>query len=116
MNNLTRQPIRPKEPPPGERPDYLAAVRELPCCICEAWGMAQMSPTTAHHPICGRGSQRKRPDVTAIPLCDGHHQGLWDNSKIAIHRDRAAWVATYGSDVDWIAPTQDKLAHLLRRE
>ena len=111
--NLTRQPVTQKAPQFPSRPDYLAAVRELPCCICDAFGEPQMSATTAHHPIHGRASQRKRPDVCAIPLCDGHHQGLWDNSKVAVHRDPAEWKARYGPDTDWIAVTQDKLAHLL---
>lgn len=103
-----------KSPRADDRPDYLAAVRALPCCICGTWGMQQYSHTTAHHPICGRYSQRKVADVLAIPLCDGHHQGNFDGSKIAIHRERAAWVAAYGPDTDWIAGTQDQLAHLLR--
>lgn len=104
---------KPQKRDTGKRPDYLRAVRELPCCICAAWGMPQLSPTTAHHPICGRYSQRKVPDVMSIPLCDGHHQGNFDRSKIAIHSHRALWVATYGPDTDWIAGTQDQLARLL---
>ncbi len=111
--NLTGQPIRQKQERAQPDPAYLAAVRALPCCICEAWGMAQNSPTNAHHPICGRHGTRKRPDHTAIPLCDGHHQGDFDTTKIAIHRDRALWVEWYGEDTDWIAPTQDKLAHMM---
>lgn len=102
-----------KHPKAKPRPDYLAAVRQLPCCICAAWGMPQLTPTTAHHVICGRYGQRKTPDIMAVPLCDGHHQGQWDTTKLAIHRDRDAWVAAYGPDTDWIAATQDALAHLL---
>ena len=108
-----RSPLGLKQPKPKPRPGYLAAVRQLPCCICEAFGEIQESQTTAHHPICDRHSQAKRPDETAIPLCDEHHQGLWSATKIAIHRDRAEWVRRYGPDTDWIAPTQDRLAHLL---
>lgn len=111
--NLTRQPIRQKPIKARKRPDYLAAVRVLPCVICASWGYAQTSPTQAHHPICGRGGSLKTPDVAAIPLCEGHHQGDFDAGKIAIHRDRAAWVDAYGPDTDYIAPTQDRLAHLL---
>lgn len=89
-------------------PAYLAKVRALPCCICEAFGEVQLSPTLAHHPICGRFSQAKTPDEMAIPLCDGHHQGNFDRSKLAIHAGKETWVAKYGPDTDWIAPTQDK--------
>lgn len=90
-------------------PAYLARVRELPCCICEAFGEMQASPTTAHHVICGRYGTRKTPDEMAIPLCDGHHQGDFDKTKLAIHRDRAEWVQRYGPDTDFIATTQDRL-------
>lgn len=110
---FARQPLGLKQPRAKGRPDYLAAVRELPCVICRAFGEPQLSPTTVHHPICGRYSQRKRPDVAAIPLCDGHHQGQWDKSKLAIHQNKSAWVAAYGPDTDYIAITQDRLAHLL---
>ena len=111
--NLTGQTVAQKPPKAKPRPDYLLAVRMLPCCICEAFGGAQTIATQAHHPICGRHSTRKTPDIMAIPLCEGHHQGDFDTSKVAIHRDREEWVRQYGADTDWIAPTQDKLAHLL---
>lgn len=89
---------------------YLERVRGLPCCICEAWGFSQTSPTAAHHPICERHGNEKAPDHEAIPLCEGHHQGDFDTSKIAIHRDRKAWVEWFGSDREYIAGTKDKLS------
>ncbi len=110
---MERGPLGQKAPKAAARPDYLAAVRELPCCICDGWGFTQTSPTTAHHPIHGRYSARKSPDVTALPLCDGHHQGLWDTTKVALHQEPSRWKRLYGPDTDWIAPTQDKLSHLL---
>ena len=90
-------------------PKHLAAIRELPCCICEAFGEQQTSPTTAHHTMCGRYSQKKTSDLKAIPLCDGHHQGLFDTSKIAFHKERKSWVELYGQDTDYIAGTLDRL-------
>ncbi len=110
---FVRAPLGLKQPPAKPRPLYLAAVRQLPCCICEAWGLPQLSRTYAHHPIHDRHSQARRPDETAIPLCEGHHQGLIDGSKLAIHRAPQAWREEYGPDTNWIAPTQDRLAHLL---
>nr|WP_234967671.1 hypothetical protein [Pontibaca methylaminivorans] len=77
--------------------------------------MQQATPTAAHHVICGRYGQRKTPDTSAIPLCEGHHQGQWDTTKLAIHRDRSAWVEAYGPDTDFVAATQDALAHILER-
>ncbi|MEI4473223.1 DUF968 domain-containing protein [Frigidibacter sp. MR17.24] len=90
-------------------PDYLAQVRALPCVICAGWGLRQLTPTQAHHPIHDRGSQAKRPDDTAIPLCDGHHQGDWDTSKIAVHREPERWRQEYGPDTDFIEMTRDQL-------
>lgn len=92
---------------------YMRAVRELPCVICDAFGEPQLSPTAAHHPIHGRYSARKAPDLTCIPLCEGHHQGLLDTSKLALHQRPSEWRRTYGPDADYIAVTQDRLAHLL---
>lgn len=114
--NLTDRPIFQKRAGDHKpRADYLAAVRDLQCCICNAYSEPQASPTQAHHPICGRYGTRKAPDETAIPLCEGHHQGDFDKSKIAIHRDRSMWVKTYGPDTEWVSQTQEKLSGLLKR-
>ena len=110
MNLMSKGPLGIKAPREAKDPKHLARIRELPCVICWAHGMPQNSPTTAHHPICGRYSRNKSPDSHAIPLCDGCHQGDFDTSKIAIHRDRALWVETYGPDTDYIAVTRDMLA------
>jgi len=90
---------------------YLAAIHDLPCAVCEAFGQVQTSRTIAHHTICGRYSQRKTPDRQAIPLCQEHHQGLdfVTTDKLAIHKGKAGWVAAYGPDTDYIAATMDKI-------
>lgn len=90
------------------RPDYLAAVRRLPCVICEAYGERQDTPTTAHHVIMGRYGTRKTPDTASIPLCHTHHQG-----RDGIHTRPSWWREKYGLDTDYTAVTQDRLAHLL---
>ena len=90
-------------------PAYLAEVHNHPCVICEAFGEQQTSPTQAHHWIMGRGGNRKTPDRQAIPLCEGHHQGNFDTSKTAIHREPKLWLEKYGLDSDYIAVTQDKI-------
>lgn len=105
---IVREPLGQKRPKARKRPDYLAAVRTLPCCICVHFGFPQIGPTYAHHTICGRHGQRKTPDVMAIPLCYAHHQGA-----MGIHTRREWWVGTFGADTDFIAGTQDQLAHLL---
>lgn len=105
MTNLAGLPplgLKPKKAKPD--PKYLARVRELPCCVCVAFGEIQIGPSYAHHPICGRYSQGKVPDRMAIPLCYAHHQG-----DKGIHTDKSAWMQDYGDDRDYIAATQDKL-------
>lgn len=89
--------------------DYLAAIHDLPCCVCVAHGFAQTSPTEAHHTICGRHGHRRTSDKQAIPLCMCHHQGLRhdrDTAKLAIHRGKSSWVTAYGPDTDYIEQTQ----------
>lgn len=107
--NLTQQPIRQKSPKTKPNPGYLAKVRELPCIICTSFGEQQTSPTSAHHPIHDRYSTRKVPDEQAIPLCEGHHQGLRDTSKLALHQAPSQWKRLYGADHEYIAVTQDRL-------
>lgn len=102
-----------KQPKAKPNPKYLKAVRQLPCVICQSFGEIQKSPTTAHHPIHGRFGNHKRPDDTAIPLCDGHHQGTFDTSKTAVHREPEKWQRKYGYDTDYISVTQDVLGYLL---
>lgn len=107
--NVQRQPLGLKQPKAKKDPAYLQAVRDLPCCICTAFGMAQASATQAHHPIMDRFSTHKRPDSTAIPLCEGHHQGMFDTTKTAVHREPKAWRELYGADHEWIEVTQDQI-------
>lgn len=116
IGNLTGKPPlglkssqpKPVRRPSGKDPAYLAAIHDLPCVICFHWGFQQTTPTQAHHTICGRYGQRKTPDRQAIPLCWHHHQG-----PDGIHTRKAWWVDQFGLDTDFIAGTQDQLAHLL---
>lgn len=89
--------------------DHMAAVAVMPCCICDFYGLQQMSRTTVHHVIHGRYSARKSPDTRTIPLCDGHHQGTFDTSKIALHREPDLWKAEYGEDTTWLKWVADRL-------
>lgn len=90
-------------------PAYMAKVAQLPCVICEEFGMSQQSPTQVHHCIHGRHGTKKRPDTETIPLCEGHHQGLRDTSKVALHREPKEWKARYGLDTDYIEKTKSRV-------
>lgn len=99
----------------GKDPQYLSDLHRLPCCVCDAFGLTQTSPTEAHHVICGRYGNHKTPDRMAIPLCQCHHQGLRfdrDASKLAIHQGKQSWAAKYGPDYEYIAATQDRMEQL----
>lgn len=109
-HQVPQREIYQKAEPTANDPAYLKRVRALPCVICEAFGERQTSPTTAHHPRDDWHSRAKRPDKCAIPLCDGHHQGDRDKSKVAYHRQRAKWRELYGKDTDYILVTQDRIA------
>lgn len=107
--NLTGRQITAK--PERAKPNhaYLAKVRALPCIICAAYGLPQRSPTQAHHVIHQRGSFRKVPDSMTIPLCEGHHQGLIDRSKVALHHEPSKWRRLHGDDVTWLQKTIDMI-------
>ena len=91
-----------KKPRQGADSAHLSFVRSLPCCICWEWNLPQLSPTAAHHCIHDRHGTRKAPDSMAIPLCEGHHQGLFDTSKLALHQAPQQWRDQYGPDHHWI--------------
>lgn len=109
MDLAERGPLGLKERVVSRNPKHLARVRELPCVICSEYGLPQLTSTHAHHCIHGRYSQRKTPDFMAIPLCEGHHQGLYDHSKTAIHKEPQKWRDLYGDDTGWLSWVEQKL-------
>jgi len=110
MTDLSQRGARgQKQERKGKNPARLAAVAAMPCCICNEWGYAQISPTQVHHCIHGRHSTRRAPDEMTIPLCEGHHQGIFDTSKIALHREPRRWSEEYGEDVLWVSWVEERL-------
>ena len=79
----------------------MAKLAKRNCIICETFNMEQKSRTQVHHVIHDRHSTRRTPDQCAIPLCEGHHLGMLDTSKIAIHREPFLWRKEYGADYDY---------------
>ncbi|WP_299830732.1 Ref family recombination enhancement nuclease [uncultured Roseobacter sp.] len=114
---VTEQEIYQKSERVEKDPAYLAMVRQLPCCICDNFGMIQSSPTEAHHVKSGRFSFAKTPDRQAIPLCHSHHNKLrpypGDEDKIGFHNSQEAWKAAYGPDHDYTSATQDAVEALV---
>ena len=109
MAQIRQKPVAQKDEKSDGDPWYRDQVRLLPCCVCEAFDMQQLSPTTLHHVIHDRFGTLRTPDRNAIPLCDGHHQGDRDTSKTAIHRGKVTWRGKYGPDHGFTAATQRKI-------
>lgn len=110
MTNLAHKPpLGIKDRSPTKNSRHLALVSELPCTICHHHGEPQQSSTQVHHCISGRFATVKASDFATIPLCEGHHQGLWDWSKVAIHQSKREWEAKYGPDTNYITWTLDMI-------
>ena len=102
MTNLAnRPPLGLKKPKKKPNKKWLAEIHQMNCVICTQYSMVQLSATQAHHPIHDRFSGAKVSDDLAIALCEGHHQGFFDTSKIAIHRQPKVWRDKYGSDYSY---------------
>lgn len=106
---VPQRPIHQKAPRQPKDRNRLAQVAAMPCVICHEYGMTQTSPTQVHHCIHGRHGTSRAPDSMTVPLCEGHHQGLRDTTKIALHREPDAWRAAYGDDVGWISWVEERL-------
>lgn len=44
-----------------------------------------------------------------LPTCDGHHQALFDQSKVSVHKEPAKWKELYGDDIDHAATIQMRI-------
>lgn len=110
-----RTPIAPRSKKRAERyntPEgqealaYMKAVKDLPCCICDA-----PPPSDAHHVIHDRNSAARSSDFDVIPLCKAHHQ----HGPVAIHNAKRAWRAAFGPDHSYIEATKKRVAALVNR-
>lgn len=98
-----------KPPKPRRDPAHMAKVAAMPCVICHLYGLPQLSQTQVHHVIHGRFGNARSGDDLTIPLCEGHHQGNWDGSKTALHREPARWQELYGKDYDLLEWVKERL-------
>jgi hypothetical protein len=92
---------------------HMAKVKQLPCVICDSFGMRQNSPTEVHHCKSGRYGNLRTHDRCTIPLCHSHHNKLvphpGDETKVGFHNNQRAWEDLYGPDHQYIAVTLDKV-------
>lgn len=106
---VPQRPIHQKPPRQAKDRNRLALVAAMPCVICYEFGLVQTSPTQVHHCIHGRFGTSRAPDSMTVPLCIDHHVGGRDTTKIALHREPAAWREAYGDDVNWISWVEERL-------
>ena len=109
MSRVTSSGPNQKAPKEPRDPARLAAVADEPCGICHEFGMQQISRTQVHHCIHGRYGTNRAPDRMTISLCEGHHQGLLDTSKIALHQEPNKWREQYGPDTDWLSWVDERI-------
>ncbi len=108
---MTARP-KPAKPTAAEKRagrEHMAKVAAMPCVICFEYDMTQVSRTQVHHCIHGRYGTGRAPDSMVLPLCEGHHQGDFDKSKIALHRQPRLWRRQYGRDASWLSWVENKL-------
>ena len=56
-------------------PEYLAWIRTLGCVVCDRVTGGATVIEAAHTNVLGaRGMSQKTSDLSAIPLCSGHHR------------------------------------------
>ncbi len=106
---LTGQGPTPKPPKRARDPGRMQQIAAMKCIICDLYGLPQKSPTQVHHVIHERHGTRRSGDDLTIPLCEGHHLGMFDKSKVALHREPAEWQRLYGNDFDLIEATNERL-------
>jgi hypothetical protein len=103
-------PLGLKAEKPAKDRAHMARVAALPCCICEAYGLQQLTPTQVHHAIHGRFSRTRASDRETLPLCYDHHFG--GNGRLGIHQSKAAWERLYGPDYGYLPTISEQLAKL----
>jgi len=110
-----RKPMKKKSKRPATKAEkeYMNRVTALGCVACEIDGNFD-TPCGIHHPRHGEDGQNvgtggRSEHTRGIGLCEGHHQGLLDTTKIAIHRDPEGFTARYGTEEELVALTHFKL-------
>jgi hypothetical protein len=91
---------------------HMDRVAEMGCIACALSGNPG-TPAELHHPRTDAGGGQKAPDSDVIPLCPAHHRGTLHPKVPSIHRDRSAFIETFGSEADllaWVRNVQGKLA------
>lgn len=90
---------RPKATPQEQQ--HMDRVASMRCWACEKDGETQVSRTCLHHIRAGYGQRQKASNYEVIPLCEGHHQGMRDNTRtFTFHRSAKNFQLRYGTEVE----------------
>lgn len=109
--NITGRPIFQKAPKHVKDMAYLAAVHQLPCCVCGKHGVeahhCRDAPDHGERGLYERlpGASMKSSDRDAIPLCP-HDHWLFHNKRSVFHAKAG------GKDYQFIAPTRAAIADM----
>jgi hypothetical protein len=93
--------------------EHLSRKAELCCLACEMDGHPD-TPAAIHHPRhdehgLNYGTGGRAPHERGFPLCEGHHQGDFDTTKVAIHRNPIEFEAHYGTEESLVLLAEAKL-------
>lgn len=91
---------------------HLTAIAALGCVVCERLGLGA-SPAEIHHPRALVGAGQRAGHFDAIPLCPAHHRTGGHGT--ALHAGQRTWEARYGTELELLAYTRQRMAEPLYR-
>lgn len=81
---------------------HLKKVARLGCYCCRVdYGVE--TPAMIHHIREGMGMGQRASHFQTIGLCEGHHQGNFDTTKLAFHCSPKKWREKYGRESEIVA-------------
>lgn len=91
---------------PKERKARFSFLANLGCCVCLRLGYGR-SECEIHHLLTGRAGFRKNTDDQTIGLCPTHHR--LGNIGVAIHAGRKSFEKAYGSELELLIFTNERI-------
>jgi len=86
-----------------EEQAHLDKIGRMKCIASEIDNVQQIGRTNIHHIREGYKSGQRASHWETLPLCEGSHQGLKDNTRLAFHKARRTWCHIYGNEIKLLA-------------
>ncbi|CNI68537.1 hypothetical protein CBW53_02895 [Yersinia frederiksenii] len=86
--------------------EYVEKIISLGCIACYIDSGLLETPAEAHHERDGMGMGQRSSWFRIIGLCPDHHRNGM-NGKIAIHKDRRAFIKKYGTEDELIVKVRE---------